>query len=274
MPKTKKFVPLKGKPKLSLAERSQVAKDRWIGIRARREASRAAIDDAPVAQEEVAADATPAAPAQPAPSQPATPPIVPPNSPPYPQSPTPEQPPVAPESIAPSNVVKLPLPTQGEQVPVPQQAPLARKPKKAPVPKEFSVALKAAEGRLAKAIVERAEFSGKLAAVNAEIPSLMQIIQALRGTPAVIQPFDLSQKQLYNSQAPTYPGIAPPIIYPTSGLAQAQAAVSHSPLPVSRAQGGAIQLGPDMTGALEGPDDDNEDQFISGPNAGRDWIGG
>jgi hypothetical protein len=47
-------------------------------------------------------------------------------------------------------------------------------------PREFSSALKTAEKRLAKAILERAEAAAKYAVVSAEIPSLQRIILALK----------------------------------------------------------------------------------------------
>jgi hypothetical protein len=56
----------------------------------------------------------------------------------------------------------------------------AKPKKKGSAPREFSSALKTAEKRLARAIQERAEYAAKYAVVSAEIPSLQQIIQALR----------------------------------------------------------------------------------------------
>lgn len=149
----------------------------------------------------------------------------------------------------------------------PLQAPPApKKPKRIPVPKEFSVALRAAENRLAKAITERAEYAGKLAAVNAEIPSLMQIIQALKGSQVPVPPV---LHDAFNG----FPGA--PIQTP---VPQYQApnpfnlAAAQAPPPISRAQGGAIQFGPEVVGeGLEGPED--EDQFLTGPHAGGGWIG-
>jgi hypothetical protein len=138
-----------------------------------------------------------------------------------------------------------------------------KRPKRYTGPKEFSVALKAAENRLAKAINERAEAMGKLAGLNAEIPSLLQIIQALKGSnnlPPAQYDFSGSVPNAQAFQAP---------IDPQAALMAAMAAP-----PVSRAQGNAVQFGPDVVGSLEGPDDDDPDRFITGPQAGPGWIGG
>jgi hypothetical protein len=153
--------------------------------------------------------------------------------------------------------------------PAPQLAPVApKKPKRYTGPKEFSVALKAAEMRLAKAINERAEAMGKLAGLNAEIPSLLQIIQALKGSnnlpPA---PYDFS------GSVPNAIAFQAPIAQPFDPQAAIMAAMAQPP--VSRAKGNAVELSPDVVGSLEGPDDDNPDKYITGPAAGGSgWIGG
>jgi hypothetical protein len=157
--------------------------------------------------------------------------------------------------------------------PAPQLSPVrAPKPKRYQGPKEFSVALKAAENRLAKAITERSDIGKELAILQAkqwylektEIPSLMGIINALKGSgnyaPPI--PYDLSGG-VPNAQAFQAP------IDPQAALMAAMAAP-----PVSRAKGGAVQFSPDVVGSLEGPDDDDPDQFITGPQAGPGWIGG
>ena len=157
--------------------------------------------------------------------------------------------------------------------PAPQLTPVApKKPKRYTGPKEFSVALKAAENRLAKAITERSDIGKELAILQAkqwylektEIPSLMGIINALKGSGnyAPPTPFDFSGG-VPNAQAFQAP------IDPQAALMAAMAAP-----PVSRASGGAVQFSPEVVGALEGPDDDNPDQFITGPHAGGGWIGG
>lgn len=155
--------------------------------------------------------------------------------------------------------------------PAPQLAPAKTpKPKRYTGPKEFSVALKAAEGRLAKAINERAEAMGKLAGLNAEIPSLLQIINALKGptnVPSVPYDFSGSVPNATGFQNPL-PQFQPPVD-PMDAIRAAMAAP-----PVSRAVGNAVQLPPDVVGTLEGPDDDDPDKFITGPYAGGGFIGG
>ena len=156
--------------------------------------------------------------------------------------------------------------------PAPQLALVkAPKPKRYQGPKEFSVALKAAENRLAKAITERSDIGKELAILQAkqwylektEIPSLMGIINALKGSGnyAPPTPFDFSGG-VPNAQAFQAP------IDPQAALMAAMAAP-----PVSRASGGAVQFSPDVVGSLEGPDDDDPDRFITGPHAGGGWIG-
>lgn len=154
--------------------------------------------------------------------------------------------------------------------PAPQLAPVrAPKQKRYTGPKEFSVALKAAEQRLAKAIVERAQAAGSLAALNAEIPSLLQIIQALKGSSNVSPvPYDVSGS--YSNagmfQAPSPPQFQTPLD-PMDAIRAAMAAP-----PVSRAKGNAVELSPDVVGDLEGPDeDDDPDRYITGPLAGGGW---
>jgi len=244
------------KRKLSPAERSQIAKDRWAKRKAPKievdwegaaEAVASGFSGEPINQE-------PFRPEPPTPyeaAQPFTPP---------PQEPT--APPPPDYSPAP-----LPAPVF---VGAPQLAPAApKKVKRYQGPKEFSVALKAAESRLAKAINERAEAMGKLAGLNAEIPSLMGIIQALKGSSVQIPPvpYDFSGAGAFQIPA------APQFQAPTNPLAAFQAAQVAPP--VSRAQGGAMQFGPEVIGALEGPEDDDIDRFITGPAAGGSgWVGG
>jgi hypothetical protein len=65
-------------------------------------------------------------------------------------------------------------------------APAAKGKKKPTAPREFSSALRTAEKRLAKAILERAEAAAKYAVVSAEIPSLQRIIMALKNPMGVV----------------------------------------------------------------------------------------
>lgn len=156
-------------------------------------------------------------------------------------------------------------------VPAPQLTPAPpKKQKRYTGPKEFSVALKAAESRLAKAINERAEAMGKLAGLNAEIPSLLGIINALKGSqnPIPSISYDFSGGVQNAFQAPIPQQFQQPM-----NLLQAIQNAQPAP-PISRASGGTMQLGPDVVGSLEGPDDDdNPDKFITGPAAGnKGWI--
>jgi len=284
MPKTKK-VAVKVKQKLSPAERSQIAKDRWANRRARLEA----IESTPVAQEEII--------------QAGSPPPVAPDQPVIPQNPTPEQPPVAPESIT-TNVVTLPSPVAGgEQLPVsadtieaiveervaqalrgiesqllsatpaPQLVPVApqKKQKKTPVPKEFLVALKTADKRLADAIDEFEECSSRINYLKDAIPRLQRTVLALRNESnpdAPTNPNNAFNPAALYSSPPAIPHLQP-YIDPLAAIQGAAAAT-----PVSRASGGAMQFTPEMLGGnLEGPEDDDIDRFITGPAASeKGWV--
>jgi hypothetical protein len=82
-----------------------------------------------------------------------------------------------------------------EPIPSPQP----RKPRPKQMPKAFKGASSYAEKRLAEAIKERAEYMGRVAALNAEIPSLVQVIRAL-GTSAIPS----EALQAYPMQTPNY----------------------------------------------------------------------
>jgi len=143
------------------------------------------------------------------------------------------------------------------EAPAPQLAPVPqKKQKRSPQPKEFSSALKEAEKRLGKAINERAEAMAKLAFLQSEIPNLMGIIQALKGSGNYVAPAAYG----FSEGAQGYKGPMPPFQLPPNPVAVAQAAQPAPP--VSRAHGNAIQLGPDALGTLEGPEDDDEDRFL------------
>lgn len=270
----KKIAVKETKQKLTPAERSQIAKDRWAKRRGtvsevNTANAKAIVVDWPESKPEETI-------------QVGSPPPVAPDHLATPQTPTPDQPPVAPESgidngmsgepvnLAPfrpaPSIMAIPyVPYE----PTPQLTPVApKKQKRYTGPKEFSVALKAAESRLAKAIVERAEAAGKMAMLQAEIPSLVQIISALKGQQNIpAAPYDPYATNA-QFQAPMPQQYAAPV----NPLAAIQAAMATPP--VSRASGGAMQFSPEMVGSLEGPDDDDPDRFIAGPNAGSGWIGG
>lgn len=259
MPKKKSAVKPTKKQKLSPAERSQIAKDRWATIRA----GRAAKKDAPLVETVVGVTIengknpvihTELLPAPPIVEQEKAAALM-------------ETVPILINAMLEADAAVADLSPAAPPVsaPAPQLAPVKTpKPKRYTGPKEFSVALKAAENRLAKAIVERAQAAGQLAALNAEIPSLLGIINALKGSGSYATPaaYDFGGAA-FQSPIPQYQG----------GLPEALAAAQVAP-PVSRAQGGAVQFSPEVLGELEGPDDDDPDRFIKGPNAGGGWIGG
>jgi hypothetical protein len=131
-----------------------------------------------------------------------------------------------------------------------------------PIPKAFKGASSYAGKRLAEAIRERAEAMGKVAMLNAEIPSLVQIIRALGMTPNMegFQDFTAQMPSMYpqpingmtpNSFAPpsdpysNAPNPIDPALYatnaaPVTGLAPA---VQHAPLIPNTSLGGAVDLG-------------------------------
>jgi hypothetical protein len=260
MPRTKNVTEKARKQKLSPAERSQAAKDRW----AKRRNSVVAQNDANIVvalpESSHPLDGLIANAIANAPEGVDRIDIV-----------TTEGSVIASADVSQPQVTVAQLPAYAPQSP--SAAP--KKPKRYTGPKEFSVALKAAENRLAKAITERGETAGRLAALNAEIPSLLGIINALKGPqnyapPAPYNasvPYDLSlgMPNAAVFQAPM-PHFQPPI-NPMEMIQNASAA-----LPVSRASGGAIQFSPEVLGSLEGPeDDDNPDKYITGPLAGGGW---
>jgi hypothetical protein len=116
------------------------------------------------------------------------------------------------------------LPKQPES-PIPLQT--TRKRQAKPMPKAFKGASSYAEKRLAEALKERAEYMGRVAALNAEIPSLVSVIVALGGT---VDP-QAGQMQTYQApngayqpngaQAPQYP--------PNFSFPPAQPAIPNEP---------------------------------------------
>ena len=123
--------------------------------------------------------------------------------------------------------------------------------------KEFGKAHSYAEKRLAEALKERAESMNKVAMLNAEIPSLVQIIKALGMTPNVqgFQDFTAPIPNMNPYQQPQYqaPQTAPiqdvnpidPALYvtnanPVPGLAPA---IANAPVITNKPLGGAIDLG-------------------------------
>jgi hypothetical protein len=107
------------------------------------------------------------------------------------------------------------------------------------MPREFAGAHGYAEKRLAEAIRERAECMGKLAMLNAEIPSLVQIIKALGGSQISIEPVQVNM--------------------PIDG-----ASLNGTVPPIPVAQGGAVDF--------DIPQEELEDQFLpKGGTMGGRW---
>lgn len=249
MPKIKKVAAKVKKQKLSPAERSQIAKDRWAKKRSAQEATLGVDTSIQEVDPVVAIVPTP---------------------------PTPEQSPVAPESRTLLSITeeqsKIML---SHPLLSPQLVPVApKKTKRIPVPKEFLTALKTADSLLAKAIEEYEDCQRRITYLSGSIPRLQRTVLALRNesNPDIpVAPYNaFNPAALYNSpQLNPPPAMPQPYVDPLAAIQGAAAAP-----PVSRAQGGAMQFSPEMLGTLEGPEDDDPDRFISGPNAGGGWIGG
>jgi hypothetical protein len=161
----------------------------------------------------------------------------------------------------------------------PKSPPKALPVKKRPTaPREFSSALKVAEKRLAKAITERAEAAAKYAAVSAEIPSLMQIINSLK-SPLGTVPLDPSRQYQYG-YAPAPPTLEQivgdqPLAYqnpPRTDIPAAPPPFPTIPVPpalhpanaTGRAGGGAV--------GMELEETEDEDQFLKeSPVSGGVW---
>jgi hypothetical protein len=150
------------------------------------------------------------------------------------------------ETSAPSPAIELASPV--ETVPVAPVEPV-KPPKPArrkPMIKEFGKAHSYAEKRLAEAIKERAEAMGKVAMLNAEIPSLVQIIKALGATP------NLTGMQDYSAQVQMIPNPAyqQPQYQPNPIPMQFPADPQLGTMPIAP-RGGAIDL--DFTPEPEPP---------------------
>lgn len=277
MPRTKKTAAKEKKQKLSPAERSQIAKDRWAKIREAKIIQHAPVPLPPSLDAYVEKSIDAMSPAQLASFNEkseaimeSVPSVLQADAIATGLSGTPiNQDPFHPISSLETIPYVAPVET-----PAPQLAPVApKKPKRYTGPKEFSVALKAAENRLAKAIVERAQAAGSLAALNAEIPSLLGIINALKGSGNYVPHAPAPNFIANDFQGNYFPnalsgGPNPAPVDPMDAIRAAMAAP-----PVSRAIGNAVQLSPDVVGTLEGPDDDNPDRFLTGEHAGGGWIG-
>lgn len=106
---------------------------------------------------------------------------------------------VAPETITPVAVV----------APVANSAPEKRpRARRRPMPKAFAGAHGYAEKRLAEAIRERAECMHKLAMLNAEIPSLVQIIKALGNSQIPAEAMQVNIPDIQDSPAAGFGPVA------------------------------------------------------------------
>ena len=162
------------------------------------------------------------------------------------------------------NTPSIPPPPQAAPLPppTPSYTPAAPEPTKVvqrrrkPMVKEFGKAHSYAEKRLAEALKERAEAMGKVAMLNAEIPSLVQIIKALGMTPNMngFQDFTAPIPNMNPYQPPQYQVPQPfpvqdtnpidPALYATNsnplpGLAPA---VANAPVVLNQPMGGAMDL--------------------------------
>jgi len=136
--------------------------------------------------------------------------------------------------------------------------------KKSSQPREFSSALKTAEKRLAKAILERAECAAKYAVLSAEIPSLQRLVVALKNPLGVMPEYGAaaapSLEQIVSDQPLQYAN--PPRI--PSALPQVP--MQHPVTTAGRAMGGAIGV------ELQEDDGEDENKFLrDSPVAGGEW---
>jgi hypothetical protein len=123
------------------------------------------------------------------------------------------------------------------------------------MPKAFKGASSYAEKRLAEAIKQRAEYMGRVAALNAEIPSLVSVIRALGGNPMIepasMQSYPLADGSTYPVMAPVpmQPGADPalppsidPALFRTNGAPVPGTVTAPVPLIPNTAMGGAQDL--------------------------------
>jgi len=146
----------------------------------------------------------------------------------------------------------------------------AKSQKKVKAPREFSSALKTAENRLAKALLERAEAASRYAVLSAEIPSLQRLIIALKNPLGAVPDYGLpigpSLEQIVGDQPLAYanpprrtdiPAQSVPVIPVPQAL--------HPANTQSRAGGGAI-------GGVELETDEDEDRHLNeSPVSGGAW---
>jgi hypothetical protein len=160
--------------------------------------------------------------------------------------------------------------------PKPISPPQPKKARPKQMPKAFKGASSYAEKRLAEAIKERAEYMGRVAALNAEIPSLVSVIRAL-GT-SVIPPEAL---QSYPMQQPTY-GAPVQSVYPVADQTQnlqnpidtALYQANSGPLPglVPAAANAPMMPNTSVGGAMDLDYVPTDDEGPGLPKMGNGWV--
>jgi hypothetical protein len=156
-------------------------------------------------------------------------------------------------AAAPVPPVDPPAPVAPE--PAPRPALTRRRQSTVPMPKAFKGASSYAEKRLAEAIKQRAEYMGRVAALNAEIPSLVSVIRALGGNPMIdpasMQSYPLQDGSTYPvmTPVPMQPGGDPalppsidPALFRTNGAPVPGTMPAPGPLIPNTAMGGAADL--------------------------------
>jgi hypothetical protein len=231
------------KQKLSKEERSQIAKDRW--------AKRRKAHDEPIQIGRVS-EANKIQGIMDRTSEVSMPPPVDPG----PKDPT----------VDASSGEFVPAPPPPVPIPAPQLVPVkAPKQKRIPVPREFLLALKTADKRLAEAIDEYEDCQRRIFYLKDAIPRLQRTVLALKSESNPDIPVHFPAPFDFSASAQDVQ--APPVYNPLASIQAAMAAP-----PASRAQGGAIQFGPDIVGELESEADD-PDKYITGPAASeKGWI--
>ena len=147
------------------------------------------------------------------------------------------------------------------------EPPKPAKRKLRPMPQQFKGASGYAEKRLAAAIKERAEAMGRVAALNAEIPSLVTVINALKST----QSLPMVQMQDFMMPSYTQPTQMPYAQPQFTPMPQVQPDVVRMPqMPTSPIPGAPVASGGAM--GLDFVENDDPDQFLKGEGAGGRWI--
>jgi hypothetical protein len=184
-----------------------------------------------------------------------------------------------PPEAPPSPPIDLPAPILEPIQPVqaaPEPAPAPKRSARKPVPKEFGKAHSFAEKRLATALKERGEYMQRVAMLNAEIPSLVQIIRALGGTvnPQALamtpqtftapdgQPFAVPTQPLMPEMVGLPPDGIDPNLYRTNAAPVPGLPPPTAPIIPGAAMGGGMDL--DYT-----PRDDEPPQRTKG---GDGWV--